>query len=83
MIDLGRKTLAGKAEARPDLVGRDWDKAKKEGLLKTYQEILGRLDTPTPIGRPSDRRASVYRPWRGANLEKANLRDVDLSRAIQ
>ena len=64
VIDLGRKSLAGKALARPDLVRRVWDKAKKEGLLKTYQEILGRLDTPTPIGRPSDRRASVFRPWR-------------------
>ncbi len=50
VIDLGRKSLAGKAVARPDLVRRVWDKAKKEGLVKTYQEVLGRLDTPTPLG---------------------------------
>ncbi len=50
VIDLGRKSLAGKAAARPDLVRRVWDKAKKEGLLKTYREVLGRLDTPTPLG---------------------------------
>ena len=50
MIELGRKSLAGKAAARPDLVRRAWDKAKKEGLLKTYKEVLGRLDTPTPMG---------------------------------
>ncbi len=50
MIDLGRKSLAGKALERPDLVRRAWDKAKKEGLLKTYKEILGRLDTPVPLG---------------------------------
>ena len=50
VIDLGRKSLAGKAAARPDLVRRVWDKAKKEGLLKTYKEVLGRLDTPTPLG---------------------------------
>ncbi len=50
IIDLGRKSLVGKAAARPDLVRRVWDKAKKEGLLKTYKEVLGRLDTPTPLG---------------------------------
>ena len=50
VIDLGRKSLAGKAAARPDLVRRVWDKAKKEGLLKTYKEVLGRLDTPTLLG---------------------------------
>jgi len=50
MIELGRKSLAGKAAARPDLVRRAWDKAKKEGLLKTYKEVLGRLDSPTAMG---------------------------------
>ena len=30
-----------------------WDKAKKEGLLKTWQEAMGRLDTPTPLGYSS------------------------------
>jgi hypothetical protein len=35
--------LAGKAAARPDLVRRAWEKAKKEGLLKTYKEAMGRL----------------------------------------
>ena len=49
-IELGRKSLAGKAAARPDLVRRVWDKAKKEGLIKTWQEAMGRLDTPTPLG---------------------------------
>ena len=49
-IELGRKSLAGKAAARPDLVRRAWEKAKKEGLLKTYQEAMGRLDSPTPLG---------------------------------
>ena len=49
-IELGRKSLAGKAAARPDLVRRVWEKARKEGLLKTWQEAMGRLDTPTPLG---------------------------------
>jgi len=50
IIDLGKKSLVGMAASRPDLVRRAWDKAKKEGLLKTYKEIIGRLDTPTPLG---------------------------------
>lgn len=49
-IELGRKSLVGKAAARPDLVRRAWEKARKEGLLKTWQEAMGRLDTPTPLG---------------------------------
>jgi predicted dehydrogenase len=52
-IELGRKSILGKAAARPDLVRRAWDKAKKEGLLKTWQEAMGRLDTPTPLGYSS------------------------------
>ncbi len=52
-IELGKKSLAGKAAARPDLVRRVWDKAKKEGLVKTWQEAMGRLDTPIPLGYSS------------------------------
>jgi len=53
IIELGKKSLLGKAKARPDLVKRFMDKAKKEGLLKTFQEALGRLDTPTALGYSS------------------------------
>ncbi len=49
-IELGKKSLLGKAKARPDLVKRFIEKAKNEGLLKTVQEAMGRLDTPTPLG---------------------------------
>jgi predicted dehydrogenase len=52
-IELGRKSLLGKAASRPDLVRRALDKAKKEGLLKTWQEAMGRLDAPTPLGYSS------------------------------
>ena len=52
-IELGRKSLLGKAASRPDLVRRAWDKTKKEGLLKTWREAMGRLDTPTPLGYSS------------------------------
>ena len=53
IIELGKKSLLGKAKARPDLVKRFLDKAKKEGFLKTFQEALGRLDNPTPLGYSS------------------------------
>ena len=49
-IELGKKSLLGKARARPDLVKRVIEKAKNEGILKTLQEAMGRLDTPTPLG---------------------------------
>ncbi len=53
IIELGKKSLWGKAKARPDLVKRFLDKAKKEGFFKTFQEALGRLDNPTPLGYSS------------------------------
>ena len=53
IIDLGKKSLLGKAKARPDLVKRFLDKAQKEGFVKTFYEALGRLDTPTPLGYSS------------------------------
>jgi len=53
IIDLGKKSLLGKARARPDLVKRFVDKAKTEGFVKTFKEALGRLDTPTPLGYSS------------------------------
>lgn len=53
IIELGQKSLLGKARARPDLVKRFTDKAKKEGFIKTFKEALGRLDNPTPLGYSS------------------------------
>ena len=37
IIDLGKKSLIGKARARPDLFKQAWNKAKKEGFRKTFQ----------------------------------------------
>jgi NADPH:quinone reductase-like Zn-dependent oxidoreductase len=50
IIDLGKKSLIGKARARPDLFKQALNKAKKEGFWKTFQEAMGRLDTPNPLG---------------------------------
>ena len=53
VLELGRKSLLGKAKARPDLVGRFLNKAKTEGFFKTFQEALNRLDNPTALGYSS------------------------------
>lgn len=53
MIELGRKSLLGKARARPDLLKRALEKGKREGYWKTFQESLARLDTPVPLGYSS------------------------------
>jgi predicted dehydrogenase len=53
IVELGRKSLLGKARARPDLAKRALDKAKKEGFWKVFKESLAKLDTPTPLGYSS------------------------------
>ena len=50
MIEMGQKSLLGKARARPDLVRQAWTKAKKEGFLSVYKEAMNRLDEPLPLG---------------------------------
>lgn len=50
MIEMGRKSLVGKARARPDLVRQAWAKAQKEGFLSVYKEAMNRLDEPIPLG---------------------------------
>jgi predicted dehydrogenase/threonine dehydrogenase-like Zn-dependent dehydrogenase len=53
MIEMGRKSLAGKALARPDLVSLAYRKAKREGFLRVFRESLSRLDEPLPLGYSS------------------------------
>jgi len=53
VLELGRKSLLGKAHVRPDLVKRFMDKAKNEGFVKTFKEALSRLDSPTVLGYSS------------------------------
>lgn len=50
MIEMGQKSLLGKARARPDLVRQALAKAKKEGFFSVYKEALNRLDEPIPLG---------------------------------
>ncbi len=50
MIEMGQKSLLGKARARPDLVRQAWAKAQKEGFISVYKEAMNRLDEPIPLG---------------------------------
>lgn len=53
LIETGKKSLAGKAMARPDLVSLAYQKAKKEGFLNVFREAMDRLDEPLPLGYSS------------------------------
>ena len=53
MIDLARKSLLGKARARPDLVKKVIAVAKTEGLKEAYLASKSRLETPIPLGYSS------------------------------
>ena len=50
MIELAKKSLVGKARARPDLVGQVIEKARKEGIARTVRTVFDRLDKPMPLG---------------------------------
>jgi predicted dehydrogenase/threonine dehydrogenase-like Zn-dependent dehydrogenase len=50
VVDFARKSLAGKAQARPDLVRKAIDKARKEGFVNTFKAVMARLDEPLPLG---------------------------------
>ncbi|MDD9878194.1 MAG: bi-domain-containing oxidoreductase [Magnetovibrio sp.] len=50
VVDFAKKSLAGKARARPDLVKKVVDKAKRDGLKATFQTVMARLDEPLPLG---------------------------------
>jgi polar amino acid transport system substrate-binding protein len=49
-VELGRKSLLGKARARPDLVRQVVRKAQTEGVLSTYNAVRAKLDAEVPLG---------------------------------
>ena len=50
IVDLARKSLLEKARARPDLVRKVVDTARKQGVLNTLRKVRTKLDTPIPLG---------------------------------
>src|SRR5215471_4369556 len=52
-IDTAQKTLLGKARSRPDLVRQVINKAKREGLWKTWEAVAERMSLPLAMGYSS------------------------------
>ena len=50
MLEMAKKSLLGKALARPDLVKQVVAKVKTDGVLEAYRIAMARLDSPTPLG---------------------------------
>jgi predicted dehydrogenase len=49
-VRLGRKSLLGKARARPEQVAKVLGAIKSEGLWTTYQAVTRTLNVPMPLG---------------------------------
>ncbi|KAF0225573.1 MAG: hypothetical protein FD176_259 [Rhodospirillaceae bacterium] len=67
VIDFAKKSLAGKAKERPDLVKKVLDKARRDGLMATFKAVMARLDEPLPLGYSAAGRVVAI----GAGLEGA------------
>ncbi|HXG60974.1 MAG TPA: bi-domain-containing oxidoreductase [Planctomycetota bacterium] len=52
-LELGRKSLLGKARERPDQVARLLEKIRTEGLRPALSQAFDRLDQPSPLGYSS------------------------------
>lgn len=50
LVELGKKSLIGKAKERPDLASKVINRAKRDGLLTTYKQVMSRLDKPETLG---------------------------------
>ncbi len=49
-VDMGKKSLLGKARERPDLVKQVIQKAKNEGLWNTFNAVRSKLGSSTALG---------------------------------
>ena len=52
-VETARKSLIGKARARPDQVRQVVEKARRDGIRDTVDAVRLRLDQPTPLGYSS------------------------------
>ena len=50
IVDIAKKSLLGKAKARPDLVKQVIGKMKQEGVRNTLGKLFTKLDSPIPLG---------------------------------
>ncbi len=49
-VETGKKSLLGKARARPDLVKKVLNTLRTEGFGATYRKVMARLESPSPLG---------------------------------
>jgi len=49
-MELGRKSLVGKARARPDLVAKVMQKLARDGAVATARTVFAKLGVPNPLG---------------------------------
>lgn len=50
IVDFAQRSLAAKAKARPDLVKKVLEKARRDGLKATFQSVMAQLDQAIPLG---------------------------------
>jgi predicted dehydrogenase/threonine dehydrogenase-like Zn-dependent dehydrogenase len=50
IMDLAKKSLLGKAKERPDLVRQVIAKARKHGVVTTFQNVMAKMDKPLALG---------------------------------
>ncbi len=53
VMELGKKSLVGKARARPDLVQKVLQKLSRDGVVATARTVFAKLDVPNPLGYSS------------------------------
>jgi predicted dehydrogenase/threonine dehydrogenase-like Zn-dependent dehydrogenase len=71
MISLAKKSIIGKAKARPDLVKQMINKVKSDGLMEVYRQAMSRLDSPVLLGYSS----AGYVEQVGKNVDEFNKGD--------
>lgn len=49
-VEVAKKNLLGKAMERPDQVKKVIESVRQQGLLQTYEKVMNKLDTLTPLG---------------------------------
>ncbi len=53
LVSFAKQGLVGKARSRPDLVSEVLNKARREGLLTTFDAAMNKLDQPLALGYAS------------------------------
>jgi predicted dehydrogenase/threonine dehydrogenase-like Zn-dependent dehydrogenase len=53
LVEFAKQGLVGKAQSRPDLVREVLNKARREGLLATFDAAMNKLDQPLTLGYSS------------------------------